>query len=114
MQLLLALFGILAYIDIVRSGFEVRPLDEVGGAKVPTFQAVVYFLLIWTAVSVPLALVLAATIRFGTDEGLPPDQTDREFEAPLPVRQRDPWFRKARKNFFFQEEKRTSISRKRL
>jgi hypothetical protein len=57
---------------------------------VPTFQAVVYFLLIWTAVSVPLALVLAAIIKFGAGEGLPPDQIDRAFEAPSPVRQRDP------------------------
>jgi hypothetical protein len=57
-------------------------LDGVGGAKVPTFQAVVYFLLIWTAVSVPLGLLLAALIKFGTGEGLPPDQTDQEFGPP--------------------------------
>ena len=90
MQLSIALFGILAYIDNVRSGLEVRPLDGVGGAKVPTFQAVVCFLLIWTAVSVPLALALGKIIKFGADEGLPPDPIDREFEAPSPVRQRNP------------------------
>ena len=87
---MIALFGILAYIDNVRSGLEVRSLDGVGGAKVPTFQAVIYFLTIWTAVSVPLGLLLAAAIKLGAGEGLPPDQIDRESEAPSPVRQRDP------------------------
>jgi hypothetical protein len=57
---------------------------------VPSFQAVVYFLLIWTAVSVPLGLVLAAIIKFGAGDGLASDQIDREFGAPPLVRQRDP------------------------
>jgi hypothetical protein len=49
---------------------------------VPTFQAVLYFLIIWTAISVPLGLLLARVIKFGTGEGLPPDQTDQEFGTP--------------------------------
>jgi hypothetical protein len=49
---------------------------------VPTFQAVVYFLIIWTAISVPLGLLLARVIKFGTGEGLPSDQTDQEFGTP--------------------------------
>jgi hypothetical protein len=49
---------------------------------VPTFHAVIYFLIIWTAVSVPLGLLLAALIKFGAGEGLPPDQTDQEFGPP--------------------------------
>jgi thymidine phosphorylase len=56
---------------------------------VPSFQAVVYFLLVWTAVSVPLSLLLAAVIKFGTGEARPPDQIDREFGTPLLVRQHD-------------------------
>ncbi len=56
----------------------------------PTFQAVVYFLLIWTAVSIPLGMLLGAMIKFGAGDGLPSDQTDRKFEAPSLVRQRDP------------------------
>ena len=118
MQLLIALFGILAYIDNVRSGLdEVRPLDGVGGAKVPTFQAVVYFLLIWTAVSVPLGLLLAAMIKFGAGEGLPPDQTDQEFEAPSPVRQRDPVVAEKRAMatiLFFRKKNARQSRRKRL
>jgi hypothetical protein len=83
MKLLIALFGILAYIDSVRSGFRTRStFGWVGGAKVPTFQAVIYFLIIWTAVSVPLGLLLAAVIKFGAGEELPPDQTDQEFGPP--------------------------------
>jgi hypothetical protein len=59
-------------------------LDGVGGAKVPTFQAVVYFLIIWTAISVPLGLklLLARVIKFGTGEGLPSDQADQELGTP--------------------------------
>jgi hypothetical protein len=65
-------------------------LDGVGGAKVPSFQAVVYFLLIWTAVSIPLGMLVGAMIKFGAGESRPSDQTDRKFEAPSLVRQRDP------------------------
>jgi hypothetical protein len=57
---------------------------------VPSFQAVIYFLLIWTAVSIPLGMLLGAMIKFGAGERLPSDQTDRKFEAPSLVRQRDP------------------------
>jgi hypothetical protein len=57
---------------------------------VPSFQAVIYFLIIWTAVSVLLGLLLGALIKFGAGEGLPPDQIDGKFGAPLLVRQRDP------------------------
>jgi hypothetical protein len=65
-------------------------LDGVGGAKVPSFQAVIYFLLIWTAVSIPLGMLLGAMIKFGAGDGLPSDQTDRKFEAPSLARQGDP------------------------
>jgi hypothetical protein len=54
---------------------------------VPSFQAVIYFLLIWTAVSVPLGLLLGAMIRFGAGDGLPSDQIDRKIGTPL---RRDP------------------------
>jgi hypothetical protein len=57
---------------------------------VPSFQAVVYFLLIWTAVSIPLGLLLGAIIRFGAGDELPSDQIDREFGAPSLVKHRDP------------------------
>ena len=67
----------------------------------PSFQAVVYFLLIWTAVSVPLGLVLGAIIKFGAGEGLLPDQIDLEFEAPSPVRQRDPVVAEKRAEILF-------------
>ena len=83
--------------------------------KVPTFQAVVYFLLIWTAVSVPLGLVLGAMIKFGAGEGLPPDQIDLEFEAPSPVRQRDPVVAEKRaKILFFRKKSARQSRRKRL
>ena len=56
----------------------------------PSFQAVIYFLLIWTAVSIPLGMLLGAMIKFGAGESRPSDQTDRKFEEPSLVRQRDP------------------------
>lgn len=65
-------------------------MDGIGGAKVPSFHAVICFLLIWTAVSVPLGLLLGAMIRFGARDGLPSDQIDRKLGTPSLVRQRDP------------------------
>jgi len=34
-------------------------------------------------------LLLARVIKFGAGEGPPPDQIDREFGTPLPVKQSD-------------------------
>jgi hypothetical protein len=57
---------------------------------VPSFQAVIYFLLIWTAVSVPLGLLLGSMIRVGAGDWLRSDQIDRKFGTPLLLRRRDP------------------------
>ena len=81
------------------------------------FKQSVYFLLIWTAVSVPLGLLLAAVIKFGAGEGLPPDQIDREFGTPSPVRQRDSVVAEKRTMatiLFFRKKSARQSRRKRL
>jgi hypothetical protein len=45
-------------------------------------QVVIYFLLIWTFVSIPLALLVGAMIGFGADGKLPFDQTGQELRTP--------------------------------
>jgi hypothetical protein len=48
----------------------------------PSPQAVIYFLLIWTFVSVPLAMLVGAVIKFGADDKLSFDQIDRKLQTP--------------------------------
>ena len=49
----------------------------------PSPQTVIYFLLIWTFVSIPLAMLVGAMIKFGADGELPLDQIDRKLGTPL-------------------------------
>jgi hypothetical protein len=46
----------------------------------PSPQTVIYFLLVWTFVSIPLAMLLGAMIKFGADGEL--DQIDRKLWTP--------------------------------
>ena len=48
----------------------------------PSPQTVIYFLLIWTFVSIPLAMLVGAMIKFGADGKLPFDQIDRKLRTP--------------------------------
>jgi hypothetical protein len=48
----------------------------------PLGQAIFYFLLIWTFVSIPLAMLVGVMIGFGADGKLPFDQIDRKRRAP--------------------------------
>jgi hypothetical protein len=48
----------------------------------PSPQAVIYFLLVWILVSVPLAMLVCAMIKFGSDGKLSLAQQDRKLETP--------------------------------
>jgi len=48
----------------------------------PSLQAAIYFLLVWTFVSIPLAMLVGAMIKFGADGKLPLAQSDRKLRAP--------------------------------
>jgi hypothetical protein len=48
----------------------------------PSPQTVIYFLLIWTFVSIPLAMLVGAMIKFGADGQLPFDRIDRKLRTP--------------------------------
>jgi hypothetical protein len=52
----------------------------------PSPQTVIYFLLIWTFVSIPLAMLVGAMIKFGADGKLPSDQIDRKLRTPQQTR----------------------------
>jgi hypothetical protein len=52
----------------------------------PSPQTVIYFLLIWTFVSIPLAMLVGAMIKFGADGTLPSDQIDRKLRTPQQTR----------------------------
>ena len=48
----------------------------------PSPQAAIYFLLAWIFVSVPLALLVGAMIKFGADGKLTLEQNDRKLRTP--------------------------------
>jgi hypothetical protein len=54
----------------------------------PSPQAAIYFLLIWTFISIPLAMLVGAMIRFGADGKLPFNRIDRKFRTPSPETRR--------------------------
>jgi hypothetical protein len=56
----------------------------------PSPQTVIYFLFIWTFVSVPLAMLVGAMIRFGADGNLRFDQIDRKLQTPPRETRRGP------------------------
>ena len=47
----------------------------------PSPRAVFYFLLIWTFVSIPLAMLVGAMIKFGADGKLPFHRFDRKLRT---------------------------------
>ncbi len=55
----------------------------------PSSQTVIFLLLLWTAVSLPLAMLVGAMIKFGARDGLPSDQSDRKFGTPARARRLD-------------------------
>jgi hypothetical protein len=58
----------------------------------PSLQSTVSFLLFWTTVSVPLAMLVGAMIKFGAGEKLSLSQIDRKFEALSRARLCEPAF----------------------
>jgi hypothetical protein len=47
----------------------------------PSLQAAIYFLLVWTFVSIPLAMLVGAMIKFGADGKLLLEQSDRRLRT---------------------------------
>jgi hypothetical protein len=47
----------------------------------PSPQAAIYFLLLWTLASIPLAMLVGAMIKFGADGKVRFDQVDRKLRT---------------------------------